>query len=93
MLNEIQALKDRISSRFRSARTDLEVFSSGAAILDVRLKNRLFVLAYYPRHGFGVDEVLENEGFNTGYRFVTKDLHAAEQELLRLLQNCGEEQA
>ena len=92
MSNEIQALRDRVSAAFPSAETDLEVFPSSAVMLDVRLKKRLFVLAYYPGRGFGVDEVLENEGFNTGYRFVSEDIRLAEQELLRLLRQSNEDQ-
>jgi len=64
----------------------LETFSSGSALLVVGKGGRLFVLTYSPSGGFGVDEVLEGEAFDSGYRFVSKDVDAAVEELHRLLQ-------
>jgi hypothetical protein len=48
------------------------------------------VLAYYPReNGFGVDEVLENEGFEMGYKHWFQEFEPAKQKLLAMLEDAG----
>ena len=47
---------------------ELVTFPSGAAMLDVRYRERLFVMVYSPSSGFGVDEVRTHEGLGIGYR-------------------------
>jgi hypothetical protein len=55
-------------------------------MLDVHYQDRLFVIDYAPSHGFfGVGEVTEEDGFNTGCNFTTRDVDAAIVELKRLM--------
>jgi hypothetical protein len=75
----------RVRDRFAAASVECEVFHSGGAMLSVRHGGRLFVLARTAKGEFGVDEVLADEGFQTGYRFRYENLGAAEASLLSLL--------
>jgi hypothetical protein len=85
VLDLIGDLAERIKKDFPDAQTELETFASGSAMLDVQRDERLFVFAYSPSSGFGVDQVSESEGFNTGYRFTSNDFQSAARELYRLL--------
>ena len=59
---------------------------SGLAYLHVRVRGRCFVMAYYPRHnGIGVDEVLDDEGFEMGYKYWFTDFESAKAKLTSLL--------
>lgn len=69
--------------------TELATFPSGAAMLDVRYQGRLFVLAYSPTDGFGVDEVEEDiVGLGTWFRHNYDGFTAAKEKLLALLGAC-----
>ncbi len=85
MLQQIRVLRDEIERTYPGAEAHIEGFASGAATLDVRWRTRVFVLAYSPSRGFGVDELQEGEGFETGYRFASPDFEGAAAELHRLL--------
>jgi hypothetical protein len=85
MRSEIESLVARIKASFPGVVTEVEHFPSGAAMLDVRWLGRLFVLAYSPSGGFGVDEVKDDEGMEMGYRFRSADYAEAVEELFRLL--------
>ena len=87
MLDRIAQLENDIKNQFPTAETELKDFSSGSAMLDIRFMDRLFVMAYSPESGFGVDEVLEGEGFDMGYRFLSDDFEPAAEELYRLLRS------
>ena len=86
MFNEITALARQIEASFSGSAADVKTFHSGSAMLDVRWNGRLFVLAYSIAHGFGVDEVAEEDGFGMGYRFTSNKFDEAAEELHRLLQ-------
>jgi hypothetical protein len=87
MCEEIGTLAAQIEATFPGATTEIESFPSGAIMLDVRWRGRLFVMAYTSRGGFGVDEVGDEEGFETGYQFCSNDLHQARDDLSRLLRS------
>jgi hypothetical protein len=89
MQDRLANLAAEIEAAFPEAKAELESFPSGAAMLDVRRGGRLFVLAYTPRGGFGVDEVGEEEGFDTGYKFVSEGFDEAAEELRRLLRSAA----
>jgi len=89
MRREIESLVPRIKASFPGVITEVEHFPSGAAMLDVRWRGRLFVLAYSSNGGFGVDEVKDNEGMEMGYRFRSADYPEAAEELFRLLRCAG----
>jgi hypothetical protein len=87
ILDKISALAKQIELSFPGAITTLEIFSSSSAMLDIRLHNKLFVMAYSPTNGFGIDEVGEEDGFDTGYRFNTKDFYVATEEVNKLIKS------
>jgi hypothetical protein len=88
MVEEIFTLAEQLKSALPATNTEVHTFPSGAVMLDVRHSGRLFVLAYTPAGGFGVDEVREEEGFEMGYRFLSKDFREAAEELHRLLREA-----
>ena len=65
----------------------LSTFPSGAAMLNVHSRDRLFVLAFSPKFGFGVDEVKDDDGISNFYRFVFRDFENAEKQLWELLKD------
>ena len=67
-------------------KTDLRTFPSGGVTLDVWQNSRFFVMAYTPSwQGFGVDEVLDGEGFLEKYDFFSHDFAPAAEQLSLLL--------
>jgi hypothetical protein len=83
---ELADLQGHVASLSGNMQTELATFPSGAAMLDVRYRGRLFVLAYSPTDGFGVDEVEEEVvGLGTWFRHNYDDFAAAKDKLLTLL--------
>lgn len=78
----------QLAERLREAATDAVVeftaFPSGSAMLDVRRQGRLFVMAFSPSQGFGVDEVRDGEGLHNAYQFVFSDFRPAADKLWEL---------
>ena len=62
---------------FPRARIELMEFPSGAAMLDVVIDRRLFVLEYYSDGKCGAGEVLEDEAFIPGHPFASDDWQSA----------------
>jgi len=57
------------------------------------LHERLIVVAYFSSCKFGVDEVLDNEGIDSSYRFIADDFDVAVAQLYELLSGSyGESQ-
>ena len=76
--------------RGRGVSTEITTFSSGAVMLDIRRGDRLFIFAYSPSWpGFGVGEVLDDEGFDMGYRFGFPDIESAKAKLVSMLNEAG----
>jgi len=85
MLNKIRALADQIRASTSDTEVDFTAFPSGSAMIDVRRGGRLFVLAYSPERHFGVDEVLDGEGFQISYRFTSECFEPAAERLRELV--------
>jgi hypothetical protein len=85
---EISLLAKQIELKCSGARTQLEIFDSGSIMLDIYWQNRLFVLAYSPKDGFFVDEVLDDDYFGMGYQFHANDFNQAIGEIDRLINSC-----
>jgi hypothetical protein len=85
ILTQINALARQIELSFPGARTELRFFPSGAAMLDIYWQDKLFVLAYSPADGFGVDEVKEGDFFGMGYSFCTKSFYLAADRINKLM--------
>ncbi len=79
-------LANRIEGSFPGVRTNLGTFPSGAYMLDVIRGDRFFQMAWSPTDPqFGVDEVLEDEGWLLGYRFCYPDFAPAAERLMELV--------
>lgn len=88
VLASVTALSRRIEQSFPGARTELTSFPSGAVMLDVRWRDRLFVLAWSPTYNtFGVDEVEADTGIDMAFGFSSPRLEAAADELAHRLQS------
>jgi hypothetical protein len=85
MVERIQALAEQIRASAPDAEVDFTAFPSGSAMVDVRRGGRLFVLAYSPTRHFGVDEVLDGEGFQISYRLTSESLERAAERLRELV--------
>jgi lactoylglutathione lyase len=82
---EMARLQRDLSAERSDIEAHLTTFRSGSAMLDVSRHGRAFVMAYTPRHGFGVDEIHRDDGFGNSYRFVFEDFGSAAQQLRTLL--------
>ncbi len=86
LVERVRRLEDEVRAAFPDAATETTEFPSGAVDLDVRMAGRLFVLRYFPSYRwFGVDEVLDDEGFTNHYRLGSSNFVAASAQLLGLL--------
>ena len=84
MIEQIRALAKQIAA-LPEAAVDFNTFPSGSAMLDVRRAGRLYVMAYSPDRGFGVDEVGDNDGFLVSYRFSYTQFEPAASRLWQLV--------
>jgi hypothetical protein len=85
MIVELTPLIRHIQQALPGASTTITRFASGGWILDVRVGERLFVMACSPTNGFGVDEIVDGEGFESGYKYHTKDFAGSADILLKLM--------
>jgi hypothetical protein len=61
--------------------TEVNVLPSGVVMLDIHVGERLFVVCFIPKHGFGVDEIQEGDGnrpHKQNYRWTTLRLRLRE---------------
>ena len=89
MEDEIKSLANNLQANFPKTIIKLEIFPSGAVMIDIKLCERLFVLDYSPSYGICVDEVKDDEGFNMGYRFCSQDFDLARKKLYELLYDAS----
>jgi hypothetical protein len=83
---QMAALAEWIEFEVAGSKADLTDFPSGGAMLDMRRADgRLFVMSYIPSQGFGVDEVHEDDGFVTGYRYTFSEFAPAADQLRQLV--------
>jgi hypothetical protein len=70
--------------------SEITFFPMGAVSMRVRFgTNQVFDLDYFPSEGmFCVDELPEDTGFNTGYRFHYRDFESAKAKLLDLIEKA-----
>jgi len=87
MNSNVESIGD-LAERLQAVATDADVqftaYPSGSAMLDVRRHGRLFVMAFSPNLGFGVDEVRDGEGLQNTYQFVFSDFQPAANKLWEL---------
>jgi lactoylglutathione lyase len=83
--NSLESLAADLKSDIADATVEITAFPSGGAMVDVRRRDRrAFALAYFPAHGYAVDEIHADDGFVNGYRFVYPDLNSAAEKLKEL---------
>lgn len=82
---KMNELSNRILRTVSGARVKLSMFPSGELMLDVWRNDRVFVMACLASGRIGVDEILEDEGFNMGYHYVFNDFESASAKLLQLV--------
>ena len=87
--DKVSALAGRVSRTLPGTRHELDVLPSGVIFLHVWRNGRLFVMYYGTAGRFGVDEVLEDEAFDMGYRHLFDDFDSASAKLLELLASTG----
>ncbi|HLQ43762.1 MAG TPA: VOC family protein [Planctomycetaceae bacterium] len=86
LMDQMTLLADRIKSDRAVADSELTMFSSGSAMLDVRRRDgRAFVMAFAPELGFAVDELHTDDGFIASYQFTSPDFAAAARRLCELV--------
>jgi hypothetical protein len=81
---------DKLREGTNGLMSEITFFPSGAVSLRVRFGiKRVFDLEYIPSQGvFCVDELPEDAGFNTGYRFGYHDFVSAKAKMLDLLEEA-----
>ena len=86
LLEEIKQFAEEVRKDSPAVRTEVMAFPSGAVMLDVFREGRMFVLAYLPSYScFGVDEVQDDDGIGTWYRYGFADFPSAKDKLLQLM--------
>ncbi len=86
LTEQLTQLASEIDASNARARSELTLFPSGGAMLDVhREDGRVFVLSFSPLHGFGVDEVRADDGFIASYSFTFSEFEPAGHKLQELV--------
>lgn len=87
--DEFSQFADELRLGPEPLRTELRTFPAGGTVLDVFFADRLFVLAYFPRHRlYCVDEARPEDGIGSDYRFGFPDFDSAKQQLEKLLREA-----
>ena len=82
----LRSFSEALRLELSSARIDFVVFPSGAAMLDVVIGDRLFVLESGTNGECGVSEVRKAEGFIAGHRFTSLAWQPAAKRLQELVE-------
>lgn len=83
----IQEFISILQCSFPSINVAKSTFSSGGIFIDVRLNQRARVLMYSPHHDcYGIDELRDDDGYTTGYKYAALSFDEASRILLELLQ-------
>ncbi len=85
---QLEGFVEEVRLKRPSAVVELVSYDGGGVIVDVHVNGRLFVLAYSPSGGFGVDEVSNNEGLGAGYKHVVADIDSAIALMWSMLDEC-----
>jgi hypothetical protein len=87
ILEKIKIFARELEQLNGDTKTDLVSFDSGAIMLDIFCQSRMFVLAYSPRNGFGIDEIKDDDGFELGYKFHAENFDTAKEKIKELLES------
>jgi len=75
-----------LAKKFPGVEMELESFQNGSEFLDVCLNDREFVCDCNPDGWYGIDEVLEDAEFNSGYKYTAATEEEAEKILFKLIE-------
>jgi hypothetical protein len=83
-------LANRIEKEFPGSTVSATFFPSQAVSLEIRFKNRFFIIDYSSSLGYGVDELKGSmdEAFDSGYTYCFTDFDETVNSLYKLLNNC-----
>jgi hypothetical protein len=81
----VASLEQKLRGQFPTAVLDVTWFASSAFMVDVRLGSRLFVVAFSPTTGFGVDEVQESDDIDTSFRYSAANVDEVISKLTNLV--------
>lgn len=84
---DLARLADELRAEFDGATTDIESYPTGAMMLNVRWKKKLFILGFVGNK-WGIDVVREDEGFDTGFRVLAADFDAGKAELVKRIRGA-----
>jgi predicted enzyme related to lactoylglutathione lyase len=91
--NDLANLASAIQSHPAVASVELTEFPAGGAMLDARRRDgRAFVLAASPAFGYAVDEIQDQDGLTTGYKYCFRDLEPAAHKLQQLVSGESDQQ-
>lgn len=93
-LESVTELAEDLKKSSPAIRTEIQSLPSGSVLLDVFVNDRFFVLHYIPSYlMYGVDEVKDDDGFGSHYRFGFKDFGSAQSKLRELVIDVGDPKA
>src|SRR5437016_3177022 len=87
MTKTLDSISQHIRRAFPEASVDVHCFDSGAAILDVRFGDSLFVVECYPDGVLSVYEAKDDQPFGSGFRPRFDHTDSATNELVRLIED------
>lgn len=85
MIGDLGQLLAEIALEFPDVDVSKHVFESGAAMIDVRWRNRFVVIEYRPEFGFGVSMLEERDDGMSGHEMVVPSAAEAISRLRTLL--------
>ena len=86
LAEQFRQLVSTLDASSDCARSELTLFPSGGEMIDVHRKDgRVFVLAFSPDRGFGVDELHVDDGFVDSYQFTFTEFSSAALKLQELV--------
>jgi hypothetical protein len=90
LAEDVARFADKLREGTNGLMSEITFFPSGAVSLRVRFgAKRMFDLEYIPSQGmFCVDELPDDAGFNTDYRFGYRDFESAKAKLVELLEEA-----
>lgn len=83
--NKVNKYIKQLEKDFSDLSLEIDYFPSGSIMIDIHRNNKFFVLAYSPKQGFGVDEVKEDDYFDSGYSFITQNSEEAFKQLRKII--------
>jgi len=81
----MKEIQKAILDEYPNASIVIESFGSGAESMDVRIEDRLFVCAFIPSQGYGIDEIKDDCPLTSTYSNFAPNAEGAVEVLFRLI--------